>query len=160
MDKTIIGFKGSIAVITGVVSYLINCFTELVVVLVFLMIFDYVTGVMAAYIRKDLESKKGIQGIFKKFAFILLVVIAFFFDYVVTYLVQKVGMQISTGGLFGIATTCWLIGTEALSIIENLGDIGVQIPGFLQSAFTKLKDSAEEIAVNSTKGEKKDENIH
>lgn len=148
MDTTINSLKGAIAVIAGVVGYLADCFSELVVVLVFLMIFDYITGIMAAYFRKDLESGRGIKGIFKKFAFMLLVLLGFFLDFVVGYLVQKVGLKITTGGLFGIATCCWLIGTESLSIIENLGHIGVPIPVFLKGAFTKLKDTAEDMAGN------------
>lgn len=113
------------------------------------LIFDYATGVIAAYFRKDLESWKGIKGILKKFSFMLLVLLGFFLDYVVTYLVQRVGLQITTGGLFGIATTCWLIGTEGISIIENLGVIGVPIPGFLKPAFTKLKEEAGKIGGDS-----------
>jgi len=46
--------------------------------------------------------------------------------------------------MFGIATTLWLIGTEGMSIIENLGVIGVPIPKFLKPAFSKLKNQAEE----------------
>jgi toxin secretion/phage lysis holin len=138
--------KGVIAIITAVLSYLLNCFTELIVVLVFLMIFDYITGIMAAYVRKEISSYKGIIGIFKKFSFILLVVLGFFFDYVISYLMKQTGLNFTTFGLVGIATCCWLIGTEAISIIENLSEIGVPIPGFLKKAFEKLKESSEEAA--------------
>lgn len=154
MDITLNGIKGAIAIVAVVVGYLADSFSELVVVLVFLMIFDYITGIMASYFRKDLESGKGALGIFKKAAFMLLVILGFFFDFVISYLAQKTGFHAGTNGLFGIATCCWLIGTESLSIIENLGDIGVPIPGFLKGAFTKLKDTAEDMAAVTDKGEK------
>lgn len=75
-------------------------------------------------------------------------VLGFFADIVFTYLMQKVGIKTSTGGLFGIATTCWLIGNESLSVIENLSEIGVPVPKFLKNAFSKIKDISEDIPVN------------
>jgi len=47
-----------------VFAYLVGCLSELVIILVLLMIFDYITGVMAAFARKDLASWKGVIGIF------------------------------------------------------------------------------------------------
>lgn len=137
--------KGILAVITGVTSYLLNCFTELVVVLALLMLFDYATGVIGAYFKKELSSWKGLQGILKKFSFMLLVVLGFLIDFVVSYLIEKVGLQFTTNGFFGLATTCWLIGNEGLSILENLAVIGLPMPPFLKPALTKLKDTADSI---------------
>lgn len=142
METTV---KGTIAAATGVFAYLAGCMSELVVALVMLMIFDYITGVMAAFVRKDLASWKGVIGILKKVSFMLLVTLGFLLDFIISYLVQeKAGATFSTGGIFGIATTLWLIGTEGMSIIENLGAIGVPIPKFLKPAFSKLKNQAEE----------------
>ena len=39
--------------------------------------------------------------------------------------------------------TVWLIINEMLSILENLGVLGVPIPGFLQSLVKKLKITTE-----------------
>lgn len=143
--STEIKAKGILAVTTGVTSYLLNCFTELVVVLVILMLFDYVTGVIAAFFRKELSSWRGLQGILKKFSFMLLVVLGFLLDFVVTYLIEKVGLQFSTNGIFGIATTCWLIGNEGLSILENAAVIGLPVPPFLKPALSKIKETADSI---------------
>lgn len=143
--STEIKAKGILAVTTGVTSYLLNCFTELVVVLVILMLFDYVTGVIAAFFRKELSSWRGLQGILKKFSFMLLVVLGFLLDFVVTYLIEKVGLQFSTNGIFGIATTCWLIGNEGLSILENSAVIGLPVPPFLKPALSKIKETADSI---------------
>lgn len=140
------GIKSTIAAVTGVIAYLADCLNELVIILVLLMIFDYVTGVMAAFVRKDLASWKGVVGILKKVSFMLLVTLGFLLDFVISYLMQeKAGTAFSTGGMFGIATTLWLIGTEGMSIIENLGVIGVPIPKFLKPAFSKLKNQAEKV---------------
>jgi len=143
METTV---KGTIGAITGVFAYLVGCLSELVIILVILMIFDYITGVMAAFVRKDLASWKGVVGILKKVSFMLLVTLGFLLDFAISYLMQeKAGTAFSTGGIFGIATTLWLIGTEGMSIIENLGAIGVPIPKFLKPAFSKLKNQAEKV---------------
>lgn len=140
------GIKGTIAAVTGVIAYLAGCLNELVIILVILMILDYATGVIAAYFKKELSSWRGLRGILKKFSFMLLVTLGFLLDFVISYLMQeKAGTAFSTGGIFGIATTLWLIGTEGMSIIENLGVIGVPIPKFLKPAFSKLKNQAEEV---------------
>lgn len=138
--------KFALATLYSISAYLTNSFGVLIIVLIILMIFDYLTGIMAAYINKSLESGAGLLGILKKVSFILLVVLGFLADIVITYLMQKIGIKISTGGLFGIATTCWLIGNESLSVIENLGEIGVPVPKFLKDAFVKIKNISEDIS--------------
>lgn len=137
--------KGIAAVITGVTGYLINCFSELVVILILLMLVDYITGVIAAFFKKELSSWKGLQGILKKFSFMLLVALGFLLDFVITYLIDKMGLNFSTSGIFGIATTCWLIGNEGLSILENAAVIGLPIPPFLKPALSKIKETADNI---------------
>ena len=49
---------------------------------------------------------------------------------------------------FGLLVTIWLIINELISILENLGKIGVPIPPFLKKVINRLKISTED------KGEK------
>lgn len=139
--------KAIIAVILSIFTCLTNNYSGLIIILILLMFLDYLTGIISAYINKQLESRQGLKGIFKKSSFIMLVLLGFFADIVFTYLIQKTGIQLSSRGLFGIATTCWLIGNESLSVIENLGEIGVPIPSFLKNAFVQLKDITEDITI-------------
>lgn len=141
METTV---KGTIGAVTGVIAYLAGCLNELVIILVLLMILDYVTGVIAAYFKKELSSWRGLQGILKKFSFMLLVILGFLIDFVAMHLIEKTGVQFDTHGIFGIATTCWLIGNEGLSILENAAIIGLPIPPFLKPALAKLKNQVEE----------------
>ena len=138
------GIKGTIAAVTGVIAYLAGCLNELVIILVILMILDYATGVIAAYFKKELSSWRGLQGILKKFSFMLLVILGFLIDFVAMHLIEKTGVQFDTHGIFGIATTCWLIGNEGLSILENAAIIGLPVPPFLKTALAKLKNQVEE----------------
>jgi phage-related holin len=94
-------------------------------------------------------------GIIKKVGYMVLLALAFFVDYIISYLVSKAGIQSPVNGLFGVATTCWLIGTEGLSILENLNIIGVPFPPFLKSAFKKLKDESEQNITKSYGGDVK-----
>ena len=144
--------KGIIAMMAGLASYLMGRVTELVIILVVMMIIDYVTGVSAAYVQGKLQSRKSILGVIKKICYMVLLGLAFFLDYTITYLVETAGVQSPINGLFGIATTLWLIGTEGLSILKNLNRIGVPFPPFLKNAFGKLQGEAEKISGNNVGG--------
>lgn len=154
-EKIILGTsKGMMAMIVAIFSYMYQSITELIVVLVLLMILDYITGLIAAAISGTIESaksigslswKKGLSGIVKKVGYIVLVGIAIIFDYVIYYLGAEAGISIGIKGIFTLLVTCWLIATELLSLVENLGNMGVPIPPFLKNAFLKLKDISGEM---------------
>jgi len=74
-----------------------------------------------------------------------LLAIAFFIDFIIIFFAENVGVKLPLSGLFGIGTCCWLIGTEGLSILENLNKIGVPLPPFLSKAFTQIRNSAEKM---------------
>ena len=57
------------AIVTAAAAALMAYFKQLVVpvaVLIAVMICDYVTGMTAAWMNKELSSRKGIQGVIKK----------------------------------------------------------------------------------------------
>lgn len=59
--------KGILATTYIVIGYLANSLGGLIIMLVLLMIFDYITGIISAYINKNLESREGLRGISKKY---------------------------------------------------------------------------------------------
>lgn len=92
--------------------------------LIVIMIIDYLTGVLAAYINpnEQLSSAKGWLGFLKKLLILCLIVVA---NYVDTALGQDIVRN----------AVCWFfISNEGLSVLENAGKAGVPIP-------RKLKDS-------------------
>lgn len=137
--------KGALTIITGLIAFMVEAITELVIVLVVLMFIDYFTGMISGFIDKKWSSSTGINGAGKKAGFVLLVLIAVLTDYVILHLGKQLGIVLGFNGIFTLAVTCWLISTELLSIIENLGRIGVPIPVFLSSAFSTLKETSEKI---------------
>lgn len=141
MDNLMKCIFGTIALVA---TYFANAFNELVVVLIAFMAMDYVTGVMAAFIKKELSSRAGLIGVLKKFAYVILILMSYSLDFVLTYISAKLGFKISTNGAFGAIATIWLIATEALSVIENLHAMKIRIPNFITQAFEKLKSQVEQ----------------
>jgi len=138
-----IPIKGTVA-LSAFTMFLYTSFNEIVVALAFLMIADYLTGVMAAFKTKGVSLQIARDGIIKKVGFFFLVFLAFTLDFVIYFMTNKMGLSISTRGMFGIATCIWLIGTEGLSIADNLSRVGVPIPNFLISAYKRVKKLVEQ----------------
>lgn len=117
-----------------------------VIVLVFAMCADYITGMIGAYIRGTLSSRTGIRGIVKKLCYMFAVVCGIIIDYVLTSAVVEFGAFGGDICFFGVLVTVWLILNEVVSILENLTEVGVPLPAFLTKATEKLKKSTEQEA--------------
>jgi toxin secretion/phage lysis holin len=146
-------FKAVFAVIVGgTAAY----FREIAIPLVFLilvMVIDYVTGMIKAWINADLSSKTGIKGIVKKVCYLLVVCVAAVVDWLLASGLQKVGITVEINYLFGVIVSIWLIINELISILENLATIGVPMPAFLTAIVRKLKVAVENNADEKKKGE-------
>ena len=96
--------------------------------LVWAMVIDYVSGVLAAYInpRLMLDSRTGFRGICKKILILLLVSLAHFVD-------SATGQQIVC-----MAVVWFFLGNEGLSILENAAKAGVPVPGKLRQTLKQL----------------------
>lgn len=81
------------------------------------MVIDVFTGVLKAVKNKELNSTKAREGIYKKASFILFIAFGYLADYAMDYV--DVGFSFPAA-----ATICTLvIVTEAISVLENLGQI-------------------------------------
>lgn len=98
--------------------------------LVIVLIIDYITGVMSAYYNKKLDSKIGLKGIIKKFAYLLVVTLAFILD-------NLTGKH----GLIKDVVIYFFIANDGLSILENVAKMNVPIPKRLKDALLQLKES-------------------
>ena len=138
--------KGLFAVLASVGGYLLNCLSEIIIILAVLMVIDFILGVSEALLDGGWKKGKGIRGVVKKIGYIVCVASGFLLDYVILWLAEKAGVNFSTGGFFGIAVTCYLIGTEGLSIFGHLVALGVPVPPFLKKGFGKLMDTSETLS--------------
>jgi toxin secretion/phage lysis holin len=120
--KTIITLLGTLA------TYLWGGWTATLQTLVVLATFDYLSGVASAWVRKEVSSDIGRRGIAKKVGMFVVIAICNIID-------QAVNSQ----PMLCAVATWWYIGNEAISVTENLGEIGVPIPERIKTALTALK---------------------
>lgn len=112
-------------------------------VLMAVMLIDYVTGMAGAAYTKKLNSRTGVLGILKKVCYLALVAVGMVADYLITAALVQIGIAIQINYCFGMIVTIWLIINELISILENLGELGVPLPQFLVDMLKSLKDKTE-----------------
>ena len=112
-------------------------------VLAAVMIIDYATGIAAAWSCKLLSSRVGVKGIVKKVAYLGLVAVGMVVDYLISSALVHVGVDILVNYCFGMMISVWLIINELLSILENLGRLGIPLPDFLVRAVERLRDGVD-----------------
>lgn len=125
--------------IGGAISYIIGGWNTSIQTLLVFMLIDYLTGLGLAVLNKSsktkdggLSSKAGLKGIFKKAGMLVVVIIAHRLD------------VLSGTDVIKDACIIVLIGNEGLSIIENLGVMGVPIPKILIKVIEALKKTDDE----------------
>ena len=108
--------------------YLVGGLDVAMIALLIAIILDYVSGIIKAYVSKELSSQIGFRGIIKKVAVLIVVMLAVLVDRV-------------TGNTGAIRTLViyYFVANEGLSIIENLGQAGVPIPQSIKKALKALK---------------------
>lgn len=108
--------------------------------LIAVMIADYLTGlIVAAFFKKSnksasgaLDSRAGFTGLLKKAVILLIVVIAFNLD-----------SMAGTDKLIRTAVILFYIGNEGISIIENVGLMGIPVNTKLREAFEVLRNKGD-----------------
>lgn len=113
-------------------------------VLLFVMTVDYLTGIACGFSERSLSSRAGLLGIIKKLSYGILVAVAMVTDWVLAQLGGYVGLGEAVQGFVGLLVMLWLIVNEIISILENLGRLGVAYPKWLLGLMHHLKQSAEQ----------------
>ena len=107
------------------------------------MVLDYITGMTAAWVTKSLSSRIGIIGIIKKLGYIALISVAMIADWAISQGGAYVGVQIKGQGFVALLVIAWLLINELISILENIGKIGVQYPDWFLTLLKHLKQTTE-----------------
>jgi toxin secretion/phage lysis holin len=115
-------------VLTGVL-YLLGGWDIALQTLIIVISIDYVSGICKAIYSKKLNSKVGIKGILKKFSYLLTVALAVEIDKI-------------TGGTGAIRTLViyFFVANDGISILENLGGMGIPLPAKLKEVLEQLRD--------------------
>lgn len=122
-----------------------------IVLLLIAIIIDYVTGMISAWHKAELSSKKGIKGIAKKVLYFVLVTVGMVVDWSVMYWLSSYGAGEVYKFSFGALVAFWLIMDELISILENLEALKVPVPKFLTKVVKRLKVTAEKTAKTAEK---------
>jgi len=127
MDKLI---QTVSAAVCGVCGFLWGQFDGLLYALIAFMILDYISGLIVAYLRKELSSEIGFVGIAKKVFIMSLVAVGHILD------VNVLG----GGAVCRSAVIGFYLANEGISILENAGNIGLPLPKKLVEVLKQLKD--------------------
>lgn len=148
------GLQAALSAAFAALTVYLNALIVPVLVLLVFMVLDYATGMVKAWRARELSSRAGVDGIVKKVGYMVLVVVAMGVDYLIWSGLTAVNVLVPCQLWFGMLVSIWLIINEMISILENLGKIGVPVPNFLITIIEKLKISTEKKAESE---EKKDE---
>ena len=99
----------------------------LMTLLAFIVI-DYISGVIAAYVNRELNSRVGFIGILKKAMYFFVVAVA-----------HCVDVATGAGGVLQNIAVGVLISNEGISILENCAKCGIPVPERLIRALAQIK---------------------
>ena len=131
--------NGILAALAAVGSFIANQlggWDTALIVLICMMAADYVTGIVVAGVFHNskksctgkIDSKVSFKGLILKMMILVVV-------WVGTMLDKVIGAE-----YIRTAITLFFIANEGISILENMGLMGVPFPKFLQAALEAMKD--------------------
>lgn len=148
----IIGEKGIVSLIGAWISNKFGILLQELGLLVFLMVVDYISGMLAA--KKEAyenpndrkygwSSKKSILGIYRKLGYMLTIVVAISMDYIIFCFARDMGIECATNTMFGLLICIWFDINQLISILENVGRLGAELPQFLKKSLAELENNLE-----------------
>lgn len=144
-----IAVEGALAAAGAFLSDKLGILFPVLCVLVAMMVTDYITGMLASKAESldhpgdpnyGWSSKKGAKGIIKKVAYACVIAVAIVVDYIIVTVSAKLGYQMPVTAFFGLLVAVWYLLNELLSIIENAGRMGANVPEWLRKYIAVLKD--------------------
>lgn len=131
------------AIIIGILTFISSWLGVLAIpmkLLVISNIIDYITGIIATKYRGNkIASYISFKGIVKKVCMWLLVYVGVLVDNLILYSEDYIGINIHFNFVVASLVAVWLLINEIISILENISDIGVEIPSFLLPLVKNLK---------------------
>lgn len=131
--------QAALAVTGGFVGWFLGGFDGFLYALITFVTIDYITGVLCAIIDKNLCSKIGARGIFKKVLIFVLVGVGHVLD---TNVLGAVGN--TDANVLRTAVIFFYLSNEGISILENAAHIGLPIPEKLKEVLKQLHKREEE----------------
>lgn len=134
-----------LAACAGVVVGLFGGMDTMLIVLFAFMAIDYATGLLAGILGKSTKTPTGHisseiawKGLVKKIGELVAVIVGVLMDKLA---MEGLGF---TSAIFRSGIMLYIIATEGISILENLGTIEVPLPAFVMRALEALQRQADE----------------
>lgn len=134
-------FKMGVAAVGASIASYFGALAAPLLVLLCVMLIDYVTGLVKAYMASQLSSRIGLRGILKKLCYMAMVAVGAALDYLLTGALAQAGIDLHIEMFCGMLVAIWLIVNELISILENLAEIGVPGMPALTSLIGRLKNT-------------------
>lgn len=127
-------FNAIVAVLATFFTYIFGVWDLAMQVLIVFMTLDYGTGVLYAYLIGQLSSEVGFKGLVKKCMILVVVIIGVMLD-----------RMLGNGTWMFRTLVCYFyIANEGISLLENVGNIGIPIPNKMRQALEQLNKDNEE----------------
>ena len=127
-------FNSLVAVLATFFTYIFGSWDLALQVLIVFMILDYGTGVLYAYLTDQLNSEVGFKGLVKKCMILVVLIIGVMLDRIVG----------NGTWVFRTLVAYFYIANEGISLLENVGNIGIPIPNKMRQALEQLNKDNEE----------------
>lgn len=121
-----------LAVIGAIAGYLLGGLDQLLSVFAVVFIIDTISGIIKANISGTYSSKAFRKGILNKSGYLLAIILVVQLDKILG----------NTGALRTALLFCFIY-NESISVIENLGEMGVPIPEKIKAALEVLNKKSE-----------------
>ncbi|MER2009728.1 MAG: phage holin family protein [Psychrobacillus sp.] len=132
--------ENKIALITGIVgaiiSYMFDLMGVAVTILILFMCADYVTGLVAAGINKELNSRIGLTGFARKMYILVLIGMVYALEFAANHYTE---FDIFSG-FIGDGAAFAYIAIEFISITENGVKMGAPMPPYVKNLLKIVRD--------------------
>lgn len=121
------------SVILTTIIYLVGGIDIALQCLLIMIVLDYVSGVASAIYNKKLNSQVGLKGILKKFMYLVIVCVSVILDKI-----------IGNTGAIRTLVIYFFVANDGISILENIGKMGIPLPKKLIDTLEQLKKKGDE----------------
>lgn len=139
------GFDLALGLFISGITFLFGGWTDTMTMLAIILVIELVTGIAGAWNQETINSKKLKHGLLGKGLIFIVLILAHFIDVI-----------LNVGNVFVTAAVIWYIGTESVSIMENLQKLGVKFPPFIVDKFEQMISDSEK----NTETKKEEEDNH
>lgn len=122
--------KVCVATVGTTFTWLFGAWDIALKVLVCFMVLDYITGVIRAFINKEVSSNIGLIGIARKSLILVVLIVGVLLDRLLN----------EGTWVFRTLIAYFYIANEGISLLENCVGLGLPVPQKLQDTLIQLKE--------------------